>query len=85
LHGGEVDHEPAALRGSRAERVAEAVGVAQVDLADSGHDGGAVGLAPGGKDRVLCSRMILAYLDGGAGRPGSMVTCCMRARISAMP
>ena len=43
--GGQVDDEWAALRGGQAERVTEPVGVAHVDLADSGHYGSAIGAA----------------------------------------
>jgi hypothetical protein len=86
LHSGEVDDETAALRGGLAECVAEAVSVAHVGLADSGHDGGTVGPAPGGKLEPGGHGVILAYISTvvPAG-PGSILTCCTRARISAMP
>ena len=56
--------------GGQAERVAEPVGVAHVDLADRGHDRGAVGAR-----RVESSSGVAigdphVHVDGGAGRAG---------------
>ena len=51
LHAGQVHDERAAVRdgGGQAERVAEPVGVAHVDLARHGHDRDPVRAGPGGE------------------------------------
>jgi len=51
LHAGQVHDERAAVRGGsggQAERVAEPVGVAHVDLARHGHDRDSIRAGPGG-------------------------------------